>query len=55
MIEIKIRQVQDGWIYDINGVNKGGGEGVRKNTEEFDLLEKIGKVILGFDVKVIRK
>lgn len=54
MIEVKIREVSDGYIYEIRGLNKGGGEGVFKKTEEIKMLEKIGLAILGFKVKVER-
>ena len=54
-LEIKIRQVDDGYVYTIDGVNKLGGERVCKNTEEFQMLKKIGEALLGFKIKVERE
>lgn len=55
MVEIKLREVTDGYIYDIKGLNKNGGEGVFKKTEEFKMIEKIGEAILGHKIKVERR
>jgi len=55
MIEIKIREVKDAWIYDIQGINKGGGEGAKEKTKEYLLLEIIGEAILGHKIEIKRK
>lgn len=54
-LTISIRQVDDGYIYEIKGPHKLGGERVCKNTEEFKMLEKIGEAVIGFKVKVERR
>ena len=55
MLEIKIREVSDGYIYEIVGLYKQGGERVAKKTEEYHMLERIGEAILGHKIKVERK
>jgi len=54
-LEITIKQIDNGYVYVIKGPYKLGGERVCKNTEEFEMLERIGKAIMGYDVKVERR
>lgn len=54
-LEIVVKQVSNGFTYEIKGPHKLGGIFICKNTEEFEMLEKIGQAISGYQVEVKRK
>ena len=53
--EVEIKQVSNGYTYEIKGPHKLGGKFVCKNTEEMEMLERIGNAVCGYKVKVERK
>lgn len=55
MKEVHVTEKKDGYLYSIKGTTKLDGEYVKKNTEEFQMLERIGEAVMGYKVKVERK
>lgn len=53
--EITIKELRNGYVYEIKGNTRNNGEFICKNTEEFLMLEVIGEALLGFRVKVERR
>lgn len=53
--EVEIKRVSNGYTYEIKGPHKLGGRFICKNTEETEMLEKIGEAVCGYKVGVERK
>lgn len=54
-LEITIKQLANGFTYEIHGPHKLGGEFICKSTEEHEMIEKIGQAICGYKIEVVRK
>lgn len=55
MDKITIDKKKNGYLFSIEGTVKNDGEYICKNTEEFDMLERIGEAIMGYKIVVERK
>jgi hypothetical protein len=55
MVNIELKEVEDGYQFRIDGHNKYQGERVRPNDRVIEMLELISEVVLGYKVKVERR
>jgi hypothetical protein len=53
--DIQIRKVSNGYIVTISNSIRKTGFHVYKNTEEFEMLEDIGRELLDYKVRVERR
>lgn len=55
MKKINIEEVSNGYKVDFNDTIKNDGEYVYRTTQEYEMLELVCKMILGYPVKVERR
>lgn len=53
--KITIEKLNNGHVYEIQGIDRFIGKYVCKSTEEHQILKHIGEAICGYKIEVIRK
>ena len=52
MLEINIKEVKNGYTLEVKGSTTSDGLSVAKKTEEIQLIQNVGRLLIGNKIKV---